>query len=302
MRKSAYLFPFILVAGLAAAPLSSQSLQGPPADMGEGSSKGRVPGHPVSCGTHSVDPATRAAVQKRLSGADQTLPKTGSIRIPVAFHLITSGREGAFSRKVVNVQIHNLNAAFAATPFSFYLSKLNKTKNADWYSDCFDAVHEEAMKRRLAYKPAQVLNVYSCKTDGPGHAGVIGYATYPWEPAELAYLQGVVIDPGTLPTGAGIEGFDQYGLNLVHETGHWLGLYHTFEGGCADKDEVADTPAQAKPTFVCDLTRDSCPASPGLDDARNYMDYEDDFCYDHFTEGQAERMIEVVRAYRPGLR
>lgn len=35
---------------------------------------------------------------------------------------------------------------------------------------------------------------------------------------------------------------------------------------------------------------------------KNYMDYEDDFCYDHFTDGQAERMVEVVRTYRPRLR
>jgi hypothetical protein len=298
MRKRAYLF---LVAGLAAAPVLSQSLEGPPADIGEGSSKGRITGFQGSCGTRPVDPVTRAAVQRRLAGADQALPKAGSIRVPVAFHLITSGRQGAFSRKVVDVQMHNLNAAYAGTPFSFYLVVLNKTKNVDWYSDCFDAVHEDAMKRRLAYKPTQVLNVYTCKTDGPGHVGVLGYAYYPWELPQLAYLQGVVIDPGTLPTGAGIAGFDQYGLNLVHETGHWLGLYHTFEGGCLDHDEVADTPAQAGPTFTCDLGRDSCPASPGLDDVKNYMDYEDDFCYDHFTDGQAERMVEVVRTYRPRL-
>jgi hypothetical protein len=195
-----------------------------------------------------------------------------------------------------------MNAAFAGTPFSFSLTKLTKTNNKTWYTSCLDPVVEDAMKRRLAYKPAQVLNIYVCKTEIPGQpSGVIGYAYYPWTFPENNYLQGVVIHPGTLPTDSGLEGFDHLGLNAVHEIGHWLGLYHTFEGGCLDQDQVADTPAQARPTFTCDLTRDSCPAGPGLDDVKNYMDYEDDFCYDHFTTGQADRMVQVVQTFRPSL-
>jgi len=96
----------------------------------------------------------------------------------VAFHLIAGGAKARSRGGSSDVQLHNLNAAFAGTPFSFYLVRLNTTKNVDWYSDCFDAVYEDAMKRRLAYKPTQVLNVYSCKTDGPGHVGVIGYAYF----------------------------------------------------------------------------------------------------------------------------
>lgn len=179
MRKKARLFSLFsvfLAASLTAPPLSSQIL--PRATRFQG-----------FCGAPPVDPATRAAVERQLAGADRTLPKAGSIRIPVAVHLITSGREGVVSRSVVNVLIRNLNAAFAATPFSFYLKKMDKTKNATWYSGCTDPEIETAMKKRLAYKPAQVLNLYSCKTDGAGYNGVLGYSYYPWTLPEAHYLQ-----------------------------------------------------------------------------------------------------------------
>jgi hypothetical protein len=287
-----------------APPVLSQSLQGPPAEIGKGSLRSRaLPGGHGRCGTPQPDAATVAAVEKVLALGKRTAPKPTGIRIPVTVHLITAGREGAFSKNVVNVLIHNLNAAFAGTPFSFTLSKLNKTNNAAWYANCGDFGVEDAMKRRLAFKPAKVLNIYSCIPAGPGlPAGVIGYSDYPWSYPENSYLQGVVIHPGTLPTDAGLAGYDHFGLNAVHEIGHWLGLYHTFEGRCEDRDLVADTPAQASPSFTCDLTRDSCLDGPGLDDVRNYMNYADDFCFDHFTAGQAERMMEVVRTFRPSLR
>jgi pappalysin-1 len=74
-------------------------------------------------------------------------------------------------------------------------------------------------------------------------------------------LDGVVIDPIALPGGN-----PEYGLGItaVHEVGHWLSLFHTFEShgnetkmaGCyGDGDFLEDTPAEASPAFGCQKVR-----------------------------------------------
>jgi hypothetical protein len=77
-----------------------------------------------------------------------------------------------------------------------------------------------------------------------------------------------------------------------------MGLHHTFRGGCGvTGDGVWDTPAEAEENFDC-IPRDSCPDRPGLDPIHNFMDYSDDFCMNHFTKGQFDRMQRQWSLYR----
>jgi len=229
--------------------------------------------------------------------------------IPIAFHVITDGRNGKLTAQQIAVLIENLNWAFRDTSLRFSLYKVNTIKNRSWYNNCvFNAGNQSKLRKRLAKDTRYYINVYSCHLGLPNFYGIStfppGYPI-PGNPG-ATYMQGIAIDPITV---GGSELF-QYGLAVSHEIGHYLGLFHTFESAfnpgqtaCADPgDYVTDTPTQAVHTLgACPLGLDSCPALPGSDDIPNFMNYATDACWDHFTPEQAQFMLEALQEFRPTL-
>jgi hypothetical protein len=95
------------------------------------------------------------------------------------------------------------------------------------------------------------------------------------------------------------------GRTATHEVGHYLGLYHTFCGGCGSAqdcygtgDLICDTNGEANSTSGCPSSKSSC-GSP--DPIHNYMDYTDDPCIWEFTPEQVNRMRCTLFNWRPLL-
>ncbi len=222
--------------------------------------------------------------------------------INVYFHVINAGSslaQGNVPDSQITSQINVLNAAFAASGWSFQLAATDRTTNSSWYNNCYGTA-ETAMKTALRRGTADDLNVYTCNPSG----GILGYATFPASYTRSPSLDGVVLLFSSLPGGSASP--YNLGDTGTHEVGHWMGLYHTFQGGCARQDTrgdvVSDTPAEKSPAFGCPTGRDTCSGTkfPGVDPIENFMDYTDDACMDRFSSGQDARMDAQFTTYRFG--
>lgn len=229
-------------------------------------------------------------------GTDGGGTPPGDVTIPVAFHVLHDGNNGYLSSGDINGQMNVLNSAFSGTGFSFVLDSVDYTDNAAWYNMGYGTAAERDAKQALNIDPYTRLNVYTANLSG----GLLGWATFPSSLNNNPDDDGVVLLDESLPGGSAAP-YNQ-GDTGTHEVGHWLGLYHTFQGGCNGQgDQVDDTPAEKNAAYGCPIGRDSCRRDAGLDPVENFMDYTDDSCMDHFTSGQTLRMHAEVQTYRPLL-
>ena len=216
--------------------------------------------------------------------------------INVYFHVVNRGAgvaNGDVTTTQINNQISVLNNAFNRWGWSFNLVQVTRTTNATWYNGCYGS-SESPMKNALRRGTADDLNIYTCNPSG----GILGYATFPSDYTRSPKLDGTVLLYSSLPGGSASP--YNLGDTGTHEVGHWMGLYHTFQGGCStNNDYVSDTARERSPASGCPSGRDTC-SQAGVDPITNFMDYSTDSCMFEFTAGQDQRMDSQFTAYRSG--
>jgi Pregnancy-associated plasma protein-A len=252
-----------------------------------------------NCGAEEFTAEQVAEIEARFEAQSAKQAMAGEVHaqavsIPVWFHVIRdSNGLGGVTTTQINNQISVMNQAFQGAGISFTLAGVDYTNNSQWYT-CATTGCESKMKQALHKGTASTLNFY---TNNMGQ-GLLGWATFPWSYASNPLMDGVVVLQSSLPGGS-TTNYNE-GDTGTHEVGHWVGLYHTFQGGCTSPgDSVDDTPYEGSSAAGCPVGRDTC-ASAGVDPIENFMDYSYDSCMYTFSNGQNSRALSMWNTYRAG--
>lgn len=268
-----------------------------------------------------------------------------NVTIPVIVHVmhlpgeaVGSGNNIPYSD--VTAAINNLNDEFTGTGISFCLAKRDQEGNilaeegvvrlpvsASEFPDyntngMVMGTASETNLKQLGPKFSNFnyMNIWVVKTiSREGESGqVLGFAYLPKTAASL--LDGIAIINSNHPN----PDYACFGVAgnkvLVHEVGHYLKLYHTFEGDDLNYDEVPEScpsstlgfphsdgiddthPHQRSPSGTCPQGANSCFMPFNLSEiTNNHMDYSSESCRTEFTEDQKEAMGCTIVGFRPGL-
>ncbi|OAA61558.1 metalloprotease 1 [Cordyceps fumosorosea ARSEF 2679] len=240
-----------------------------------------------------VAAAVQMAANDKVAAAFASTEKRADVDVPTYVHVISSSNsesDGNISDDKVRAGIDVMNTNYAGSGFKFTLKDIDHTINADWTT-----TEKKAMKDKLHKGDFKTLNLYllpSFIRSEDDKTSLNGRCTFPdSNSASAPKPDGCIVRT---------KAWDNK-QTTTHEVGHWLGLFHTFQGETSSKscdannDYVDDTPAMKKDSKDCSGDADTCP-SAGKDPVTNFMSYA--ACRTKFTSGQFTRMKTMYNKYR----
>jgi len=287
----------------------------------------------------------------------QTYKETGTeatVYVPVVVHIVlpnatlVTDADVATQIQILNTDFAGLNADSTGIPAAFkpFFGKSNiqfvlakrdpdgnltsgiERRNNDVSFDPNsypDPIKYQASGGLSSWDATKYYNVWV----GNNSDGILGYAPFPG--TETNADQGATINILGFGTNScyTFPGYD-LGRTLVHETGHYFGLFHIWgdEDGCTGDDfqqlggtlqlptglynpsgqgntssDIGDTPNMGASTSGCPsgVVTDACSTTAPGRMYQDFMDYTDDACYKMFTSKQVERMEWVINNGRTSL-
>lgn len=285
------------------------------------------------CGVgHTHDWLDRYQALETVRSAKPTARKSQQVlRIPVVVHVIhretsfLSGLPGSgnISDEQIYAQIAALNEDYRGQPATFGRSILRGSADIgiEFFlatvdpqglptqginrvlgpKSSYDVFDDNFLLSSLSYWDAnRYLNIWVTKLDD----NFLGIGEFP--SGELDGLDtgvpeevdGIIIDHTVFGRRIGTAQDRFYGLGrtLTHEVGHWLGLIHTWGDQFCGTDYVEDTPPTESPnqSLSCNARFSNCDGTRTRNQIENFMDYTIDTCMQYFTQGQADRIRQVL--------
>jgi hypothetical protein len=242
---------------------------------------------------------------------------TGTIVIPVVFHVVYNTTAQNISDAQCIAQLNQLNLDFArlnsdsnSTPSVFRSLAANtriqfclaqrdpnglattgiihkSTTSTSFSSD--DKVKSSTTGGDNTWSSTNYLNIWTCNLGN----SLLGYAQFP---GGTAATDGVVLLYSSVGSMAkpGTATPYQLGRTATHEVGHWLNLRHIWGDANCGSDLVNDTPTQQTSNSGCPtFPHITCSNGTSGDMYMNYMDYTNDACMNMFSTGQSTRMNAI---------
>ena len=270
----------------------------------------------------SADAVQQLLENRRILGrADSVL------RVPVVWHVLYSALDAALELSRADIEqemiylnewFSGLNEGYTTTDYfsdvvarpddlkiEFYLADEDPNGESfdgiNWVlssvADSCDQVntYSTAQGGQDLWDTSRYYNIYTCAIS---LEGVLGWS---FLPSIYSHDR-----DGTVVSYLTVGSPEFGGSTLAHETGHFLGLPHTFNGdSCQADDEIVDTPNTDQPAYNYVPYSAPCPDFPtdpvyercnNIVMLKNVMEYNYEQCMSYFSKDQAALMRSYLQS------